>query len=181
MATLTGLVTPFGTETVIGDLDYGGFYEQIAPGAFAKTLRANDVVLVVGHDLSMPLARMSAGNLKLWEASDGLRMEAEPTQTSYGKDLTALARDGVVKGMSFGFRVISDSWTDGKGRPSDSYAGTRRVIQEVELYEVTATAFPAYPTTKLAARHADDDGEMEDLRLVVKFLRARAAFDGVTP
>ena len=155
--TLHGLVTPFGVETVIGDLKRGGFHESVEPGAFAKTLQERDVVLIHNHDTAMPLARMSVpsgdGSLSLREdPSAGLRAVAKPVPTSYGKDVLLLAKTGVLRGMSFGFEVIKDSWTDDEGRASNAQVGTHRRIQEVRLHEVTTTAFPAYPTTQLSAR-----------------------------
>ncbi len=155
--TLYGLVTPFNTETVIGDLKRGGFYEQIAPGAFTKTLAERDVVMINAHDTSMPLCRMSVpsgeGSLTLTpDPAAGLRAVGVPVQTSYGQDVLRLAATGVIKGMSFGFEVLKESWTDDQGRASNPQVGTHRTIQEVRLHEVTTTAFPAYPTTELSAR-----------------------------
>jgi hypothetical protein len=151
---VTGLVTPFNTETTIGDPTRGGFREQIAPGAFTKTLQKRDVVFLFNHDTSKPLARTNAGNLTLTETPAGLRAAAMPVLTSYGKDLLALTRAGVVKGMSFGFEVIKDAWTDDNGRAANAMQGTRRTIQEVRLHEVSAVTFPAYPTTEFSARDA---------------------------
>lgn len=157
---LTGLVTPFNVETTIGNLDNGGFREQIAPGAFKKTLRERDIVLIDAHDTGKPLARTSItegpGSLLLREeAPAGLRMvEAIPVKTTYGEDVLKNARAGVIKGMSFGFEVIKDSWTDDEGRASNAQFGTRRTIHEVRLHEITTTAFPAYTTTELSARDA---------------------------
>lgn len=151
---LTGLVTPFNTETTIGDMRKDGFREQIAPGAFTKTLQERDVVMLWNHNSDMPLARTSAGNLTLRSATDGLRAEATPVQTSYGKDALELTKSGVVRGMSFGFEVVKDTWTDDEGREATAISGTRRTIQEVKLHEVSAVTFPAYETTTLSARSA---------------------------
>ncbi len=154
---IEGLVTPFNVRTQIGDIDRGGFNEEIAPGAFTKTLQERDVVLLFQHNTSMPLARTSVtsgpGSLSLTpDAAVGLRARSKPVDTTYGRDLMALTRAGVVKGMSFGFEVIKDSWTDANGQPSDEKRGVNRTVLEVRLHEVTATAFPAYETTELSAR-----------------------------
>lgn len=175
---LFGLVTPFNTWTVIGDLKRGGFRERIADSAFTKTLQERDVVLVNGHDVNQPMARMSVpagdGSLSLTPVSgDGLRCQATPTDTTYARDVLANAKAGVIRGMSFGFEVIKDSWTDEAGNPSDSMRGTNRTVLEVRLHEVTTTAFPAYETTELSAR-----GSGETERLVRErqgFAEGRAA------
>ena len=155
--TLHGLVTPFNSWTQIGDSKRGGFKERIAPGTFAKTLQEQDVVLIHSHNTAMPMARTSIpsgpGSLDLREdAAAGLRAKATPTQTSYAKDVLINADAGVIRGMSFGFEVIKDDWTDDEGRAADQYTGTQRTIREVRLHEVTTTAFPAYKDTQLSAR-----------------------------
>ena len=57
--TLHGLVTPFMVWAPIGDVEHNGFRERIAPGAFTKTLRERDIVLIHNHDTGLPLARSS--------------------------------------------------------------------------------------------------------------------------
>ena len=154
---LNGLVTPFNSWTTIGDVKRGGFKERIAPGTFAKTLQERDVVLINSHDTAQPMARTSIkdgpGHLALLEDTDaGLRARAIPVQTSYARDVMLLAEAGVVAGMSFGFEVIKDDWTDAEGRAMTPSTGTHRTIREVRLFEVTTTAFPAYGDTNLTAR-----------------------------
>lgn len=157
---LVGLVTPFNTKTVIGDLKRGGFREENDPGAFTKTLQEQDIVLIHNHDTGMPMARTSVpfgeeGGLSLAADPDaGLRAEAIPVDTTYAGDVMKLAKAKVLKGMSYGFEVIRDEWTDDEGRASDRYTGTNRRILEARIHEVTTTAFPAYKTTELSARDA---------------------------
>lgn len=155
--TLHGLVTPFNVWTNIGDVKRGGFKERIAPGTFTKTLQERDIVLIHNHNTDLPLARTSVadgpGSMSLRESpSEGLKAVAKPVQTSTGKDVLLLAEAGVIRGMSFGFEVLKDSWTDDEGRSSDALHGTQRTVHEVRLHECTTTAFPAYETTQLSAR-----------------------------
>lgn len=153
--TVNGLVTPFNVRTAIGDPKGDGFYEQIAPGAFKKTLQERDIVFLFNHNKDMPLARTSAGNLELREdLSEGLKLSATPVDTTYASDLLKLTKAGVVKGMSFGFEVIRDSWTDNEGRDSNASVGTNRTVLEVRLHEASAVTFPAYETTTFSARDA---------------------------
>lgn len=153
---IEGLVTPFDTKTVIGDLDHGGWREEVAPGTFAKTLAEGDALMVYQHDLTKPLARVSAGNLDLregsYEGQKGLAVKATPVDTSYARDLKALVKAKVIRGMSFGFNVTKDDWYDDQGRASDEVNGTNRVIREVKLIEVSPVTRPAYASTAIAAR-----------------------------
>ena len=153
---LTGLVTPFDREATIGDLKRGGWVETARSGMFKKTLREGDALMCYQHDLTKPMARKSAGNLDLAEGTrdgeKGLLVGADPVDTSYTRDCMALVRGKVIKGMSFGFNVVKDSWTDNDGNPSDRMSGTRRELLEVQLIEVSPVTRPAYGGTSISAR-----------------------------
>ena len=123
------------------------FTERIAPGAFAKTLRAKrDVRLYVNHNSDLVLASKRSGTMTLSEDERGLRVEAELPNTTYANDLRALMQAGVVDRMSFGFSVPrgGDSWSpDGK----------ERELREIVLHEVSVvTGFPAYEQTQASVR-----------------------------
>jgi HK97 family phage prohead protease len=153
---LTGLVTPFDREAIIGDLKRGGWREQVKPGFFTKTLREADYLLVYQHDLKMPMARKSAGNLTFSEGEHkgqrGLVMDADPVDTSYTRDCMNLVRAKVINGMSFGFNVVRDAWFDDDGNPSDRINGTRRELLEGQLIEGSPVTRPAYGGTAISAR-----------------------------
>jgi HK97 family phage prohead protease len=153
---LTGLVTPFDRETTIGDLKRGGWTETARRGMFTKTLDEGDALMCYQHDLKMPMARKSAGNLDLAEGErdgqKGLIVGADPVDTSYTRDCMALVRGKVVQGMSFGFNVVKDKWTTDDGKPSDRMNGTRRELLEVQLIEVSPVTRPAYGGTSISAR-----------------------------
>lgn len=146
---LTGMVTPFGVETTIGDLKRGGFKEEIAPGTFTKTLSERAVVLIHNHDTAMPMASTAVpdgedGHLSLTPDTSGLQARAMPFDTTYANDVRKASK---ILGMSFGFEVTKDDWFDSQGRASNPQVGIKRVIREVKLHEVSTTAFPAYGST----------------------------------
>jgi uncharacterized protein len=151
---LTGIAAPFSSETVIGDVKRGGWREEIAPGAFKKALAEGDTVLLCDHDMSKPLARVSAGTLELRETKSGLEFEGTPAPTSYAQDLLINVRAGNKGGMSIGFDPVKDEWFDDQGRPSNRHVGTRRILREVRLPEVSCVTNPAYKDTTLMARDA---------------------------
>jgi uncharacterized protein len=124
------------------------FVERIAPGAFAKSLRARkqDIKLYVNHNSDMVLASRRSGSLRLSEDSIGLRVEADLPDTSYARDLKDLMQRGIVDKMSFGFQVDKrgDMWNED---------GTERTLTSVRLFEVSVvTGFPAYEATQAAVR-----------------------------
>lgn len=142
--TLTGYAAVFNSNTDIG----GYFFEQIAPGAFSKSLANDDVRALFDHDSGRLLGRKSAGTLRLEEDDKGLRVEIDLPDTSDGRDVAQLVERGDLDGMSFGFIVRHDEWDETADPP-------RRTIHAVELREVSAVTFPAYPDTSLALRSRD--------------------------
>jgi len=130
--------------------DLGGFRERIAPGAFEEVLRTQpDVHLVVGHDMTMPLARTANGTLELVEDQEGLRIWARINGAlSYGKDVAEQLRTGLVDQMSFAFTVSQngDDWM----KDEETGAITRTVRKVSGLYDVSIVAQGAYPQTDVA-------------------------------
>ena len=138
--TLKGYAAVFNRDTTIGDY----FIEKIAPGAFDKALH-DDVRALVNHDPGRVLGRTKSGTLRLDVDARGLKVEIDVPDTMDGRDLWTLVERGDVSGMSFGFRVTKQEWDETGDLPV-------RTIHEVELFEVSAVAFPAYDDTTLAVR-----------------------------
>jgi hypothetical protein len=134
---LVGYAALFGVTAEV----MPGLYERVAPGAFRKTLKERDVVALWDHDSQLVLGRVSAGTLELSTDEKGLKFSVLLPETSYARDLVELVGRGDISGASFGFRVIRDSWD-----------GNVRQLDEVDLYEVSIVAFPAYPQTTVALR-----------------------------
>ncbi|MEI5682347.1 MULTISPECIES: HK97 family phage prohead protease [unclassified Mesorhizobium] len=138
--TLIGYAAVWNSDTTIGDY----FVERIAPGAFSKAI-GGDILALYDHDMGRVLGRTKSKTLRLSEDYHGLRVEIDVPDTSDGNDLWTLVARGDVAGMSFAFRATKQEWNDTGDIP-------HRTVIEAELYEVTATANPAYPDTSLAAR-----------------------------
>lgn len=138
--TLVGYAVVWNSDTTIGDY----FVERIAPGAFSKALRG-DILALYDHDMGRVLGRTRSKTLRLSEDDKGLAVEIDIPDTSDGNDLWVLVGRGDVSGMSFAFRATKQEWDDTGQIP-------KRTVLEAELFEVTATANPAYPDTTLAAR-----------------------------
>lgn len=148
---IAGYAAVFNQETEIG----GSFREVIAPGAFKDTL-SGDVRALVNHDTGRVIGRSKAGTLRLSEDEKGLAAEIDLPDTSDGRDLAISLERGDISGMSFGFRVTKDEWDETGDIPL-------RTIRAVELFEVSAVAFPAYEGTELAMR-SREKAEAERLK-----------------
>ena len=157
-AKFVGRAAPFNSASE----DLGGFTELIAPGAFRDSLaNKKDIRALVSHDPDKLMGRTSSGTLRLVESADGLTFENDTPDTTYARDLAALAARGDIKGMSFGFRVPTggDSWSNG----SDGKAV--RTLKAVDLSEISYVASPAYPNTTFSQRENKvDPAAVESLR-----------------
>lgn len=161
-----GYAAVFNSRTAIGNPLRWGFYEEIAPGAFTKTLSEGDARMLIDHDSYYVVSRSSAGTLALVEDEHGLVVDsALDDELSYVRDLKANLRNGNVSGMSFGFYVIKDEWNTESVEieGADPVDVEVRVIREVRLIEVSAVTFPAYTETeaelKAVARALDHRGD----------------------
>lgn len=124
----------------------GGFVERVAPGAFAKTIREQDVRALFNHEEQHVLGRLSAGTLRLSEDDTGLRYEVDLPDTTSGRDVAELLRRGDITGSSFGFRVVADEW----GETDDGFP--LRTLLQVSLRDVGPVTFPAYSDSTVALR-----------------------------
>jgi len=119
--------------------------ERVAPGAFTRTLgEKDDQVALHSHDTARPLAKRGKG-LTIEEDERGLAVEIDLPDTTDGRDLMAQVRNGLIDSMSFGFRVKDEKVERGETRDI-------RTLLDVDLHEVSAVLFPAYPDTSLAMR-----------------------------
>jgi len=137
---LTGYAATYGTEAKVG-----GFTEVIAPGAFAESLRSGaDILALADHNPRAVLARTKSGSLRLGEDHRGLTFEMDIPDTSFGRDVLALAERGDLGGMSFGFTVRTGG---------ERWSGSRRELRSVDLKEISVvSAWPAYDNTEVHAR-----------------------------
>jgi len=164
-----GYAALFNSKTDIGDY----FTEIIAPGAFAETLKSSDVRALIDHDSGRVIGRTKSGTLRLAEDATGLKVEIDLPDTTDGKDLAIQMERGDISGMSFGFRVTHDEWDETGDIPA-------RTIHAVELYEVSAVAFPAYPDTSIALRSLDSarkERRAHNFNAAAKRVRMKAAID----
>lgn len=149
----SGAVTVSGYAAVFEKLSAPmfGFREKIRAGAFTKSISKNRVKALWNHNSDKVLGSTKAGTLRLEEDKKGLRFELDLPDTTSGRDAEISIRRKDVDGMSFGFRTITQEWDE-----SDAKNIVRTLI-DLDLREVSATPFPAYPQTNVKARSIEDD------------------------
>lgn len=153
------------------------FKEMIKKGCFQRAIQNAkwDIDFLCEHDNSKILSSTRNGSLILREDDIGLYMEATIEKTSYGVDAYTLIKSGIFRNMSFGFKVVKDNW---RMLEPNLY---ERVVEEMELYEVSVVKEPAYQQSTIAARGIDivedvdipeeviKEGElMEELRKLIE-------------
>lgn len=146
IATLAGYAAIFNSLSE----DLGGFREFIRAGAFSNSLnRGDDIRAFFAHDSSMIIGRRSANTLTLTEDAKGLAVEIAVPDTSVGRDLVVSVKRRDLTGMSFGFNTVEQEWTR---QNKDGDLLYRRELLQVDLFEVSPVAFPAYADTSVEAR-----------------------------
>ena len=132
--------------------DLGGFREVILPTAVDRTLRESlDVRALIDHDPAKIMGRLGAGTLRILKHEQGLWMRNDPPNTSYAKDIRESIRRKDVTGMSFAFRVLTESRDGVQGDEWDfSGALPIRYVHDMRVGEVSVVTFPAYAETTVA-------------------------------
>lgn len=129
----------------------GNFREVIAPGFF-DGVKAFDVRAVFNHDPNFVLGRSTNGTLKLYPDSIGLRVEIEPPDTTWARDLIVNIERGDINQMSFAFTMPKDrkgeQWE--KTRGADGTDWIRTLIKPARILDVSVVTYPAYPQTSAA-------------------------------
>jgi HK97 family phage prohead protease len=147
--TFAGL-TPLGRDefegyaSLFGVRDGAG--DMVAPGAFAASLRRRgpaDVRLLYQHFAHAPIG--------VWDeiAEDGRGLYVRGRLSSdveQARDVRALLAEGALNGLSIGFRTV---------RASRQTQG--RLLQEVELWEVSVVTFPLLAGSQVTAIGARSD------------------------
>jgi len=149
--------------------DLGGFFERIAPSAVDRTLRSGaNVDALIDHrwESMYMIGSSDSGLLKMHKDRHGLKTEIRPPDTTNARDLLTQVSAGLVKGMSFRFRVW-DPAGDGSGRvwEEDSEGRLVRTVTDMEFSEVSVVVNPAYLDTEVSARnHEADQRALDEFR-----------------
>ena len=121
----------------------GKFIERVQPNVFKRALeRTDNVDMLLNHDVRCKLASTVNQTLELREDNIGLFAKA----VIHDKNVINEAHQGNLKGWSFGFRALVDSW-------DEEQPVARRTLEDIELMEVSLlTIEPAYIATSVQVR-----------------------------
>lgn len=156
-----------GYASLFGAVDQGG--DVVAPGAYSASLTALEtsgsrVKMLWQHDPMQPIGVWE----ELREDSRGLWVKGRLlTEIARGGEAAALIAAGAIEGLSIGYRTK-------RARQADS---GRRVLTEVELWEVSLVTFPMLPTARIAPQDCapvmakQSDAPDQNLRALAADLR----------
>src|SRR5262245_6404384 len=108
---ITGYAVVFNSFSQdLGGGWFENFREVIKPEAVERTFRENiDVRAFVDHDPAKILGRVTAGTLRMKPDERGLRVEIEPGNQSYARDVIESIQRRDISGMSFAFSTVKRS------------------------------------------------------------------------
>ena len=131
-----------GYASLFGQPDQGG--DIVQPGAYAASLKAlraagRQVKLLWQHDPAQPIGVWD----EVREDAKGLYVKGRLLDsTQKGREAAALIAAGALDGLSIGYRTVKAAKND-QGQ---------RLLNELELWEVSLVTFPMLPTARVAAK-----------------------------
>lgn len=162
--TFEGYGAVFNSPTRIDSWE-GMFDEQIAPGAFKKSIRERTPRLQFDHGYHPLIGSIPIGRITdITEDARGLFVQARLSDNWLVQPIRDAISEGSVDGMSFRFSVVREDWQDntGKSIKSDELMnllwepGDRgpllRTLKEVKMPEVGPVVWPAYQDTTASVR-----------------------------
>ena len=136
-----------GYGSVFDNTDLGN--DVIRKGAFQKSLRRKGpkgIKLLYQHKSDMPIGVFE----KISEDEKGLYVKGQlALQTQAGREAYELMKMGALSGLSIGFR------TNEKGYHYDKRT-KKRIIEDVELMEVSLVTFPMNPKAQVDMVKSED-------------------------
>jgi HK97 family phage prohead protease len=185
--TLDGYGAVFGTPTRIDSWE-GTFDEEIARGAFKKSLAERTPVLQFDHGRHPMVGSIPLGSFEtLREDKQGLHVVARLHDNWLVQPVRDAIKSKAIPGMSFRFSVVKDEWRTPDGslvKPEDverllwkSDAANpatvlKRTLKEVRLYEVGPVVFPAYAETSVGVRSRELVSLLTDPQVRAEVARA---------
>ena len=148
-----------GYASLFGASDQGG--DIVEQGAYAASLaKGKRIKMLWQHDPSQPIG--------VWEEvrEDGRGLWVKGRlllDVARGREAAALIGAGAIDGLSIGYRTV-------RARKNDR---GQRLLQELELWEVSLVTFPMLPSARVSAK-GEEVPEVEAMReLAAAFEDAR--------
>ncbi|HEY9371527.1 HK97 family phage prohead protease [Streptomyces sp.] len=171
----------------------GEWDEEIARGAFKKTLRQRQPVLQFDHGRDHRTGSVPIGAIEtLTEDDKGLYVKARLFDNDVVEPIRQAIEGQAITGMSFRFEVARDEWRDRDGKkikddelwkllwePGERGPLKRTILEVDPLYELGPVVFPAYDATSVGVRSLLAQVDVDERKLLVKELATELRRAGV--
>ncbi|MEX3015905.1 HK97 family phage prohead protease [Gymnodinialimonas hymeniacidonis] len=149
-----------GYASLFGSVDQGG--DVVQPGAYKASLAAGrQVKMLWQHDPREPIGIWD----EVREDDKGLYVKGRLLEdVARAREAAALTKAGAIDGLSIGYRTVKAS-KDDRGR---------RLLNEVELWEVSLVTFPMLPEARVGSHEGKSDA-LQDLAQVFEDARRTLA------
>ena len=155
-----------GYASLFGAPDQGG--DIVAPGAYAASLKrladeGRAVRMLWQHDPGQPIGIWD----EVREDARGLHVKGRLLESvAKGREAAALIAAGAIDGLSIGYRTVT----------AVKEHGGRRLLKELELWEVSLVTFPMLPSARVAAKGTrPDEAAMDELAQALEGARRNLA------
>ncbi|MDJ1007535.1 MAG: HK97 family phage prohead protease [Paracoccaceae bacterium] len=166
--TLVGGTEIEGYASIFGAKDTGG--DVVAPGAYGASLaklsaEGRRVKMLWQHDPTEPIGVWD----EVREDGKGLYVKGRLLEdVARAREAASLIEAGAIDGLSIGYRTVRAE-RDDKGR---------RLLSELELWEVSLVTFPMLPQARVGAKgETPDEALMRDLAGSLREARRMLARD----
>jgi hypothetical protein len=155
-----------GYASYFGDTDQGG--DVVVAGAYATSLARikadnRQVKMLWQHDPAQPIGVWD----EVREDARGLYVKGRLLEAvGKGREAAALIGAGAIDGLSIGYRTVRAVKND-KGR---------RLLQELELWEVSLVTFPMLPSARIGAKGESlDSADLREMAAAFRHARREMA------
>ena len=128
----------------------------ILPGACDKWLASEDAEMMAlcwQHDRATVIGKITDKGVDDY----GMWFEADILPTTAGKDAAILLKSGAVTRFSIGYRINKYRY-----EKRDGYDYDIRVLEEIEVYEVSPVTVPANPKAKIVSAKNDNNPQTKN-------------------
>lgn len=153
-----------GYASLFGAVDQGN--DVVAPGAYAASLasltqKGGRVKMLWQHDPAQPIGIWD----EVREDAKGLWVKGRLLESvEKGREAMALIEAGAIDGLSIGYRT----------RKATKNAEGKRLLTELELWEVSLVTFPMLPSARITAKSDETDLDRSLRDMAAAFEGARA-------
>jgi HK97 family phage prohead protease len=167
---ITGQPIVYNVPYAVRDV-FGEFEERMIPGCASDMLtRGVDCRLLLNHE-GLPMARTTAGTLRLWDTAEALHFEAKlDSRQQLATDFAIAIERGDVSQMSVGMCVGRDEWSAEAGKEM------RDIFGLDDLMDVSGVTYPCSAATniEIARRMAFAMPEESRARIRKMYVEVRA-------